>query len=217
MRVSNFLLWQIAYAEIWVTDALWPDFRARHLLEAHRRLPEARSPLRRDPLRARSAPARLSRLAVHDARRHARVVSASRSSRRRRIWLAAAVGDARPGASSRRRSPASSSPGWRAAVGADRAAAVRRRRPPRRSSLAFASRPASRPRQRRRRSAPCCSSLTLAPALVDARVAAAGPADVHRAPAVMLMAPLYVGLPLGALAWMHAIVRSGRARRGCSR
>jgi undecaprenyl diphosphate synthase len=34
MRVSNFLLWQIAYAEIWVTDTLWPDFRARHLFEA---------------------------------------------------------------------------------------------------------------------------------------------------------------------------------------
>jgi undecaprenyl diphosphate synthase len=34
MRVSNFLLWQIAYAEIWVTDTLWPDFRARDLLEA---------------------------------------------------------------------------------------------------------------------------------------------------------------------------------------
>lgn len=34
MRVSNFLLWQIAYAEIWVTDALWPDFRTRDLLEA---------------------------------------------------------------------------------------------------------------------------------------------------------------------------------------
>jgi undecaprenyl diphosphate synthase len=34
MRVSNFLLWQIAYAEIWVTDTLWPDFRKRHLLEA---------------------------------------------------------------------------------------------------------------------------------------------------------------------------------------
>lgn len=34
MRVSNFLLWQIAYAEIWVTDALWPDFRARDLFEA---------------------------------------------------------------------------------------------------------------------------------------------------------------------------------------
>jgi undecaprenyl diphosphate synthase len=34
MRISNFLLWQIAYAEIWVTDTLWPDFRRRHLLEA---------------------------------------------------------------------------------------------------------------------------------------------------------------------------------------
>ena len=34
MRVSNFLLWQIAYAEIWVTDTLWPDFRCRDLLDA---------------------------------------------------------------------------------------------------------------------------------------------------------------------------------------
>ena len=34
MRVSNFLLWQIAYSEIWVTETLWPDFRCRHLLEA---------------------------------------------------------------------------------------------------------------------------------------------------------------------------------------
>jgi len=34
LRVSNFLLWQIAYAEIWVTDTLWPDFRRRHLLDA---------------------------------------------------------------------------------------------------------------------------------------------------------------------------------------
>jgi undecaprenyl diphosphate synthase len=34
MRVSNFLLWQIAYSEIWVTDTLWPDFRKRHLLDA---------------------------------------------------------------------------------------------------------------------------------------------------------------------------------------
>ncbi|MBI5835860.1 MAG: isoprenyl transferase [Candidatus Eisenbacteria bacterium] len=34
MRVSNFLLWQIAYAEMWVTPVLWPDFRARHLYEA---------------------------------------------------------------------------------------------------------------------------------------------------------------------------------------
>jgi undecaprenyl diphosphate synthase len=34
LRVSNFLLWQIAYAEIWVTDVLWPDFRRKDLLSA---------------------------------------------------------------------------------------------------------------------------------------------------------------------------------------
>jgi undecaprenyl diphosphate synthase len=34
LRVSNFLLWQIAYAEIWVTETLWPDFEKRHLYEA---------------------------------------------------------------------------------------------------------------------------------------------------------------------------------------
>ena len=34
MRVSNYLLWQIAYSEIYVTDTLWPDFRRRHLIEA---------------------------------------------------------------------------------------------------------------------------------------------------------------------------------------
>ncbi len=33
-RISNFLLWQIAYAEIFVTDRLWPDFRGVHLIEA---------------------------------------------------------------------------------------------------------------------------------------------------------------------------------------
>jgi len=34
MRVSNFLLWEIAYSEIWVTDTLWPDFTETHLLDA---------------------------------------------------------------------------------------------------------------------------------------------------------------------------------------
>jgi undecaprenyl diphosphate synthase len=34
LRISNFLLWQIAYAEIWVTDTLWPDFDKLHLYEA---------------------------------------------------------------------------------------------------------------------------------------------------------------------------------------
>ena len=34
LRISNFLLWQLAYAEIHVTPTLWPDFRRPHLLEA---------------------------------------------------------------------------------------------------------------------------------------------------------------------------------------
>jgi undecaprenyl diphosphate synthase len=34
MRLSNFLLWQVAYSEIYVTETLWPDFRGHHLLEA---------------------------------------------------------------------------------------------------------------------------------------------------------------------------------------
>jgi undecaprenyl diphosphate synthase len=34
MRISNFLLWQIAYTEIYVTPCFWPDFRGIHLLEA---------------------------------------------------------------------------------------------------------------------------------------------------------------------------------------
>ena len=33
MRLSNFLLWQLAYAEIYVTQTLWPEFRGVHLLE----------------------------------------------------------------------------------------------------------------------------------------------------------------------------------------
>jgi len=33
-RISNFLLWQIAYAELYFTDTLWPDYRKNHLFEA---------------------------------------------------------------------------------------------------------------------------------------------------------------------------------------
>jgi undecaprenyl diphosphate synthase len=34
VRLSNFLLWQAAYAEMWFTDVLWPDFTPDHLREA---------------------------------------------------------------------------------------------------------------------------------------------------------------------------------------
>ncbi|MCK4547047.1 MAG: isoprenyl transferase [Candidatus Eisenbacteria sp.] len=36
MRISNFMLWQLAYSEIWVTDVLWPDFRRMDFLRAVR-------------------------------------------------------------------------------------------------------------------------------------------------------------------------------------
>ncbi|HEV8001466.1 MAG TPA: isoprenyl transferase [Planctomycetaceae bacterium] len=36
MRVSNFLLWQISYAELWVTETCWPDFRRKELIQALR-------------------------------------------------------------------------------------------------------------------------------------------------------------------------------------
>jgi undecaprenyl diphosphate synthase len=34
LRLSNFLLWQVAYAELWVTETLWPDFTQKDLLQA---------------------------------------------------------------------------------------------------------------------------------------------------------------------------------------
>ncbi len=34
MRISNFLLWQVSYAELYITDTLWPDFREEHLAKA---------------------------------------------------------------------------------------------------------------------------------------------------------------------------------------
>ena len=34
LRLSNYLIWQSAYAELWFSDILWPDFKPRHLEEA---------------------------------------------------------------------------------------------------------------------------------------------------------------------------------------
>ena len=33
-RISNFMLWQISYSELWITPVLWPDFREEHMIEA---------------------------------------------------------------------------------------------------------------------------------------------------------------------------------------
>jgi undecaprenyl diphosphate synthase len=35
-RISNFLLWQLAYTELYITNVLWPDFRKKELLSAIR-------------------------------------------------------------------------------------------------------------------------------------------------------------------------------------
>ncbi len=34
LRISNFILWQLAYTELYISDELWPDFRKQHLIEA---------------------------------------------------------------------------------------------------------------------------------------------------------------------------------------
>ena len=92
MRVSNFLLWQIAYAEIWVTDTLWPDFRKRAPARGDPRLSEARPPLRRHHSSRSVAGALMTR--VLSALVLLPVVVGT-------VWFLPPVGDARP----RRRSP----------------------------------------------------------------------------------------------------------------
>jgi undecaprenyl diphosphate synthase len=61
LRVSNFLLWQIAYSEIWVTETLWPDFRRRQLFEAlleYQRRERRYGGLARDEERGAATPVR---------------------------------------------------------------------------------------------------------------------------------------------------------------
>ncbi len=52
-RISNFLLWELAYSELVFTDVLWPDFRRGHLVEAIARVPAPGPPLRGVGARAR--------------------------------------------------------------------------------------------------------------------------------------------------------------------
>ena len=46
-RISNFLLWELAYSELVFTDVLWPDFRREHLFRGRPGVPAPRPPLRR--------------------------------------------------------------------------------------------------------------------------------------------------------------------------
>ena len=51
-RMSNFLMWEMAYSELVFTDVLWPDFRRARPVRRHRRVPASGPPLRR-PVRRR--------------------------------------------------------------------------------------------------------------------------------------------------------------------
>ena len=46
MRLSNFLLWQLSYTEIYITSTLWPDFRRQHFRRSPHRLRQPPAPLR---------------------------------------------------------------------------------------------------------------------------------------------------------------------------
>ena len=52
-RISNFLLWEVAYSELWFTPIFWPDFNREYLVRSDPRLPEAQPPIRRDRRRRR--------------------------------------------------------------------------------------------------------------------------------------------------------------------
>ena len=60
-RISNFLLWQLAYTELYFSDTLWPDFDAAEFDRALDAFAGRRAPLRPDV--ASSAPGRRSRAA----------------------------------------------------------------------------------------------------------------------------------------------------------
>ena len=49
-RISNYLLWELAYSELVFTETLWPDFRREHLFDAVRDVPGARAPVRWHPV-----------------------------------------------------------------------------------------------------------------------------------------------------------------------
>ena len=61
-RISNFLLWQLAYTELYFTDTLWPDFDAAALDARHRLVSQPRAALRPHQRAARSREARRGRL-----------------------------------------------------------------------------------------------------------------------------------------------------------
>ena len=203
MRVSNFLLWQIAYAEIWVTETLWPDFRRRHLLEA------VLAYQKRDRRYGGIKPSPVARSAPSDARPERR--RARSSSPSRVVWFAPPLVFLR-----RRRRAARRSRSYEF-VGARRARAASAACP--RSPAALAAVLTSRASCALALGAPC--RLPLDVVLMSALVALGalalrawrGGADALATVAAALFPSLYLGLPIGALV---AIRETRRPRARCS-
>ena len=207
MRVSNYLLWQIAYSEIYVTDTLWPDFRAPHLIEAV--LAYQKRERRYGGI---SAPRRHRRQVTAVIRevscsRVDRMPSATSAGRSRCAVALAAIRFCRIARAARR---------WRAVVAALAAHEYRRtsRTAPTRAVVLVRSRcagssPASTIARR-------SSLLPMALLWVAAEVLIVGPSRLQPAPRpASFGAPSTSGMPLGMLVAVQAL-RAG-ARRCCSR
>ena len=119
-RISNFLLWQVAYAELYLTPVLWPDFRRRHLLDAvlaYQKRERRYGVLSRALAEARAELAvlleRLQPLVLHgpEVGRHPAIPGLAR-------WQHRDPGSTRPRARARDPGPDRKAPGSRPAPGA---------------------------------------------------------------------------------------------------
>ena len=202
MRVSNFLLWQIAYAEIWVTDTLWPDFRCRHLLEGvlayqkrDRRYggiaaPVAAGSEMTERCKVRQA---LDR-AADDAVLSGVVLGAVALAL---IWFLNSDGAARRRARRGAPSPSTNTSASSTRIGAQV--------PYWTTLVATLLACAMVPFPVGRRSSPCSAASLV---LVAAQRAGVGSRPARRCSAdtaAAVLAPVYIGLPLGSLVGVHAI------------
>ena len=228
-RISNFLLWQLAYTELYFTETLWPDFDAAALGSGHRLVPAARAPLRAHQRAAPAVAAGRSRL-IGKAACSQRVCHSSGPHRRHS--RGAVPPAARPG------SRFSSPPSWRSPGTSGRACAAW----PGRDSVGYAALGGRRaspcrsvfasglPRDRARRGflARRRSALALARDGLVAAAAAArgrgGGARVDRPGARWRSTPLQLLLALALIVWIADIaayfagtrVRQAQARPAIS-
>ena len=69
MRLSNFLLWQLSYTEMYVTPKLWPDFTSKGFVRGSGRFWPASAPIRRGSVVEQCAKSRMEQFGHHDRSR----------------------------------------------------------------------------------------------------------------------------------------------------